>query len=252
MPADRTPMPLSHRARWALAGSAAVTFALYLIPYGQYIVYPLLLISTLVHELGHGIAAVLVGADFVEFKMWKDGSGVALHTVPDSDAARAFISAGGLCGPAVAAAAMVSAAQNHTWARYALGIFGAALALALLLVVRNGFGAVFCGTLAVASLVIALRANAHVAQVTLLFLAVQLALSVFSRGDYLFKQYAETAQGRMPSDSQQMADAMGGAYWFWGGMCAAFSVAMLLVGAFSFWRGTTHLKSSTKSSLDRL
>lgn len=233
-------MPLSHRARWALVGSAAATFALYLIPYGGYIVYPLLLISTLVHELGHGIAAVLVGADFVELKMWKDGSGVAMHTVPDSDGARAFISAGGLCGPAVAAAAMVSAAQNHQWARYALGAFGAALALALVLVVRNGFGAVFCGTLAAACLVVAIRANAHVAQVTLLFLAVQLALSVFSRGDYLFKQYAETAQGKMPSDSQQMADAMGGAYWFWGGMCAAFSVVMLAVGAYSFWRGTTH------------
>lgn len=238
MPVDRTPMPLSHRARWALAGSAAVTFGLYLIPYGGYVVYPLLLISTLVHELGHGIAAVLVGSDFVEFKMWKDGSGVAMHTVPDSAAAKAFISAGGLCGPAVAAAAMVAAAKNTTWARYALGAFGVALALALLLVVRNGFGAVFTGVLAAAALLIAFRGGAHLAQATLLFLAVQLALSVFSRGDYLFKQYAQTAQGQMPSDSQQMANAMGGAYWFWGGMCAAFSVAMLLVGAFAFWRGT--------------
>ncbi len=232
-------MPLSHRARWALAGSAAVTFGLYLVPYGGYVVYPLLLISTLVHELGHGIAAVLVGADFIEFKMWKDGSGVAMHTVPDSDAARAFISAGGLCGPAVAAAGMVVAAQDLKWARYALGGFGAALALALVLVVRNSFGAVFCGVLAAGSLLIAVRGGAQLAQATLLFLAVQLGLSVFSRGDYLFKQYAQTAQGPMASDSQQMANAMGGAYWFWGGMCAVFSVAMLLVGAYTFWRGTT-------------
>lgn len=243
-------MPLSQRARWALAASAAVTFALYLVPYGQYLAYPLLLISTLVHELGHGIAAVLVGADFVEFRMWKDGSGVAMHTVPGSDAARAFISAGGLCGPAVAAAGMLAAAQNARWARIALGAFGAALALALLLVVRNSFGAAFTGILAAAALLIATRASAHLAQVTLLFLAVQLALSVFSRGDYLFKQFAETTQGRMPSDSQQMAEAMGGAYWFWGGMCAVFSVAMLLVGALAFWRGT-HPKSSVKASRAR-
>jgi hypothetical protein len=246
--AQRTPMPLSHRARLALVGSAAVTLGLYFIPYGGYIVYPLLLISTLVHELGHGIAAVLVGADFIEFKMWKDGSGVAMHTVPDSDAARAFISAGGLCGPAVAAAGMLFAAQDEKWARYALGAFGFALALALVLVVRNSFGAAFCGVLAAASLVIAFRGGAQLAQITLLFLAVQLALSVFSRGDYLFKQYAETAQGKMPSDSQQMADAMGGAYWFWGSMCAVFSVAMLLGGAYAFWRGTTHLTSSAKAS----
>jgi hypothetical protein len=238
MPTVRTPMPLSTRARWALVASAAVTLGLYLIPYGHYVAYPLLLISTLVHELGHGVAAVLVGSDFVDFKMWQDGSGVARHTVPDSDAARAFISAGGLCGPAVAAAGMVAAAQNDRWARLALGAFGVALALALLLVVRNSFGAVFTGVLAAAALLIALRGGAQLAQVTLLFLGVQLALSVFSRGDYLFKQYAQTAQGQMPSDSQQMADAMGGAYWFWGGMCAAFSGAMLLAGALAFWRGT--------------
>jgi hypothetical protein len=146
----------------------------------------------------------------------------------------------------------VSAAQNTTWARYLLAAFGAALALALVLVVRNSFGAVFCGALAAATLIIAVRGSAQLAQITLLFLAVQLALSVFSRGDYLFKQYAETTQGRMPSDSQQMANAMGGAYWFWGGMCAAFSLAMLLVGAFSFWRGTTHRTSSVKISRDTL
>jgi len=141
----------------------------------------------------------------------------------------------------------VSGPHHGEWAGLALGAFGAALALALLLVVRNGFGAMFTGVLAAAALVIAIRASAHLAQVTLLFLAVQLALSVFSRGDYLFKQWAETTQGRMPSDSQQMAEAMGGAYWFWGGACAVFSVAMLLVGAVAFWRGT-HPKSSVNAS----
>ncbi len=238
MPADRAPMQLSQRARWALVASAALTLGLYLVPYGGYVVYPLLLISTLVHELGHGIAAMLVGADFVSFKMWADGSGVAAHTVPPSDGARAFISAGGLCGPAVAAAVMIAAAQRPNWARYVLGAFGAGLALALVLVVRNGFGMAFTGILAGMTLLIAWRGGAQLAQYTLLFLAVQLALSVFSRGDYLFMQWAQTANGQMPSDSQHMADAMGGAYWFWGALCAAFSGAMLLLGAWMFWRGT--------------
>lgn len=236
--AAKVPMPLSHKARIALGVSAAVTLALYLVPYGQYVVYPLLLISTLVHELGHGIAAVLVGGDFIEFKMWGDGSGVAFHTAPAGGAARAFISAGGLCGPAVAAAAMFAVAPKGQHARYALGFFGAALTLALVLVVRNQFGAIFCGILAASTLAIAVYGGAHLAQVTLLFLAVQLSLSVYSRGDYLFKQWAETAQGRMPSDSQQMAEALGGSYWFWGGACAVFSAVMLLLGAYAFWRGT--------------
>jgi hypothetical protein len=232
---------LSHRARIALVVSAAVTLALYLIPYGNYVAYPLLLISTLVHELGHGIAAVLVGGDFEKLQMWSNGSGVAWHTAPASGAAQAFIAAGGLCGPAVAAAGMFALAPKTERARWALGIFGGVLALALLLVVRNWFGAVFCGILAASTLAIAIYGSAHLAQQALLFLAVQLALSVYSRGDYLFMKEAQTTRGAMPSDSQHMAEAMGvGSYWFWGATCAVFSAVMLLLGAYVFWRGTHH------------
>jgi hypothetical protein len=229
---------LSNRARWALVVSALVTLALYVIPHGRYLAYPLLLISTLVHELGHGVAAVLMGGEFVSFKMWADGSGVAMHSGPAGGAAAAFVAAGGLCGPAVAAAVMIGVAPRPTWARYALGAFGAALTLAIILVVRNGFGVAFTGILAALALLIAIRGSANFAQGALLFLAVQLALSVYSRGDYLFMKEARTEMGVMPSDSQHMAMAMGGSYWFWGLMCALFSAAMLAAGAYVFWRGT--------------
>ena len=232
-------MALSNRARWALVVSALVTVALYVIPYGRYVAYPLLLISTLVHELGHGVAAVLVGEQFVSFKMWADGSGVALHTVASSGAGNAFIAAGGLCGPAVAAALMIGLAPRPKWARYALGAFGALLVLALILVVRNGFGVAFTAILAALALLVAIRGTDTMAQGGLLFLAVQLALSVYSRGDYLFMKEAQTAMGTQASDSQHMAQAMDiGNYWFWGFMCALFSVAMLAAGAYAFWRGT--------------
>lgn len=243
-----TAMALSSRARWALVVSAVVTVALYLVPYGHYLAYPLLLISTLVHELGHGVAAVLVGGKFVSFKMWADGSGVALHTSPPGGAANAFIAAGGLCGPAVAAAVMIAMAPRPKWARYALGGFGAVLALALLLVVRNGFGVVFTGVLATLALVIAIRGSAQLAQGTLLLLAVQLALSVYSRGDYLFMKTARTEAGAMPSDSQHMAEAMGGSYWFWGAMCALFSAAVLAAGAYWFWRSTRGASTAAPAS----
>ncbi len=231
-------MALSTKARWALVVSALVTFALYLIPHGRYVAYPLLLISTLVHELGHGIAAELMGGDFLRFEMFSNGSGVAISRGVSSGAAQAFVAAGGLCGPAVAAALMIGLAPRPKWARYVLGGFGAMLALSVILVVRNGFGMAFTGILAALCLLIAVKGRANWAQNTLLFLAVQLALSVYSRGDYLFMKTAETSVGAMPSDSQNMALAMGGSYWFWGAMCATFSAAMLAAGAYAFWRGT--------------
>ncbi len=226
------------RARLMLLGSAAVTFALFMIPYGEYIAYPLLLISTAIHELGHGVAAEISGGDFVRFMMYSDGSGVAYHTSAGGEMARAFVAAGGLCGPAVLAGAFFVAGRTPKWSRIALAGFGAALLLAMLLVVRNGFGLAFVGALAGLSLAIAVWGRAELSQLAIVFLAVQLALSVYSRGDYLFMQWAETGAGRMPSDSQQMAEALAGPYWMWGGMCAAFSAAVLLGGGWYFLRGT--------------
>ena len=228
---------LVKRARLLLLGSAVITLGLYLIPYGDYIGYPLLLISTVAHELGHGIAAVLMGGDFVRFEMFKDGSGFAVHTQVEGGFARAFISAGGLCGPAVTAALCFVGGRTPTWSRRLLAVFGFGLLLAMILVVRNGFGLFFIGLLAAACIAIALWARAEISQLAIIFLGVQLALSVFSRGDYLFMQWAETAAGRMPSDTQQMANALALPYWFWGGACAAFSGVVLLGGSWYFLRG---------------
>jgi hypothetical protein len=233
----RAPATVASRARTTLLLSAGVTLALYLIPYGNYVAYPLLLISTLVHELGHGVAAILVGGDFVRFEMYADGSGVAFWRGNVGALGRAFVSAGGLVGPAVGAALFLVLARHPKTARYTMGVFGALLVLAMALVVRNGFGLLFVGALAGASLAIAIKANDEVNQLGLVFLAVQLALSVYSRGDYLFTQYAETGAGRMPSDVQKMSDALGMPYWFWGGVCAAISALVLIVGGWYFVRG---------------
>jgi membrane-associated phospholipid phosphatase len=70
----------------------------------------------------------------------------------------------------------------------------------------------------------------------LVFLAVQLSLSVFSRGDYLFSEVARTGSGDFPSDVANMADALFLPYWFWGATCGAFSVAVLVVGLWAFLR----------------
>ena len=38
---------------------------------------PLVLLATLMHELGHGLAALMLGGSFAQLQLWADGSGVA-------------------------------------------------------------------------------------------------------------------------------------------------------------------------------
>jgi hypothetical protein len=217
------------RALLILAASIALTITLYLVPIFRSLAWPLLLISTLAHELGHGLAAVAVGGDFEALMMWSDGSGVATWSALVGRFGHAFIAAGGLVGPAFAAAICLLAGRSERGARIALWIMGVALVIADTLVVRSLFGAVFVAVLAVVFMVLASLKQGWVAQLGLVLVAVQLALSVFSRADYLFTPVAVTAAGSMPSDVARISEALVLPYWFWGGCCGLISVAVLLL-----------------------
>lgn len=224
------------RARWVLLLSAGITLLLYVLPFGHLLARPLLYVSTLVHELGHGVAAVLVGGRFDQLEMWADGSGAA-RVFGRTELDHALISAGGLVGPAFAAAVGFAMARRRRWARWALGAIGLLLAWAMIFKIRTGFGLLVAGVLTAACLGVALKAADDWAQLLLGFLSVQLALSVFSRGDYLFMKQAQTGAGVGPSDVGVISQGIGGPYWFWGLVCGAISLAALGFGAWIMLRG---------------
>lgn len=241
MASRSAPAPAAHlssQARWVLVGCALVTLALFEVRALAPIARPLVYLSTMVHEMGHGVAALISGGEWRRFDMFFDGSGVA-QAFGTSDLTEAFICAGGLCGPAVIGALFMVLGLRPRLARYALGATGAFLAIALLLWVRGAFGIVFVTAVAVTCLGIALRATAETAQIALVFLATQLALSVYAGGGYLF---TATATGEMtdgkttPSDVGIMADSLGGPYWMWGLVCAGFSAAVLIGAGWLYLR----------------
>jgi hypothetical protein len=235
-PVGRRPIGPRDKARLMLGLSVGVTLLLYWIPYGYVFVYPLLLLSTLAHEMGHGLMAEVVGGDFDRFLMWSDGSGLALYMSSPSRIGQALVAAGGLIGPAVAAALLFRLARTAIHARRIFYGIGAVLLILMVFYVRNLFGFFFVAGLVLLSLVLGRAASDELAQLLLVFVAVQLALSVFSRADYLFTAVAETGGGVHPSDVAQIAQALWLPYWFWGAACGAFSLLVLWHGFKSFWR----------------
>lgn len=218
--------------------SIAITISLYYVPYGRSIAYPLLLLSTLAHEMGHGIAAVIVGGNFEQFHLYADASGVAYSSF-SGGATRfqsACTSAGGLVGPAFVGMLMFIFGRNEKKNKIFLSILGCGILLSVLLVVRNGFGIGFVSAVGVVTLFIGMRSSARIAQLFSYLIGVQLALSVFSRGDYLFMEKAETTAGPMPSDVSNMANALFLPYWFWGIVCGGISIVFLLIGMMAVFR----------------
>ncbi len=239
MPSTALPPTSNARARQAFVVAVIVTLALFVIPFGDLIGYPLVLLSTYAHELGHGLAALAVGAKFHQLEIYASAGGVATHSGAGSNIARALISAGGLVGPALLAFALFLSAPRPRLAKAMLVAFGIGCLAVDVIFVRNLFGAVFVGLLGVAALGIAFRTQAETARTVVVFLAIQLSLSVFSRGDYLFMKQADVGGGRvMPSDVQHISEALGAPYFVWGALIGLFSVVVLAVGAFVFFRAT--------------
>ncbi|MCP5118385.1 MAG: hypothetical protein GY953_46830, partial [bacterium] len=125
----------SRRSLLIFVGVVAFSLAMYVVPYGHYVAYPLVLLSTFAHEMGHGVTAMLTGGEFVSFEMHADASGVAHLKLPDSRLVRAATSAGGLVGPAVLAAILFWLAKRPRRAHAGLVGLGALCVVALVLVV---------------------------------------------------------------------------------------------------------------------
>lgn len=225
-------------ARIVLVASAAATLLLYNIPFlGRVLARPLVLLSTLAHEMGHGLTALLLGGAFQRLEMWSNGAGIAEMDLAGFGRIREGLTiAGGLVGPAVAAAICFTLGRTGGGARACLWGLGILLLLAEVLVVRNLFGFVFVAVVLAACLLAASRLSPEGAQIAVVFIGVQLALSVFSRADYLFTRGATNPTGSYASDVMQMQRLLFLPYWFWGVVCGGTALVVLVAGLWMFWR----------------
>lgn len=224
----------------ALATATALSLLMVMLPLAlpglAWIAWPLQLLATLFHELGHGLAAVLCGGEFVRLEVYADGSGVASTLSSGSRLSRAVIASGGPLAPPLAALALFLAARQPQSARIALIVLAGTLLMALALWVRTPVGIALVVAV-VAALAMLLRWGSPLAiQAGACFLAIELSLAAFANADYLFTAHADTGAGRMPSDTAQIAEALFLPYWFWGGLIALVSLAVLAFGLSRFAR----------------
>ncbi len=227
---ESSPKAIGSRALLLLA--ALVTLIAFQFPLGRTLLYPFNWLATYAHEMGHGIAAMLMGADFERLEMFSDGSGLAHWRGQVGRLGRGFIAAGGLVGPSVAGALVLILSRRQSFAPKLLYLMVLAMGLSVVLVVRSGFGVVFLGITAGLLFLVARFAPQKGAPFLVQFIGVQLCLAVFRDLSYMFSP-GGMIQGQMQrSDSAAIAEALFLPYWFWGGLTAAFSFAVLGLGLY--------------------
>lgn len=216
-------------SRTLLILSAAVVAAVWQLPYGRQVLYPLTLLATFAHEMGHGLTALLVGAEFDRLYLYADGSGLAVWHGDPGSVSKALIAAGGLAGPTIAGMVLLCFGSPR-FARAVLVALAGLIGVTLVLWSRNPFGIAFLITAAAVFILAARHLEGRGAAFLLHLIAVTLCLSWFTDLDYMFSEHASVNGELHLSDSAAIAQALGLPYWFWGGLVASFSLAIVIFG----------------------
>lgn len=228
--------------------AAAASVVLPRIPYGRNLLYPFALIGTWAHEMGHGLVTILLGGSFERLEVYRNLGGVAFSTGVGSFGG-VLVSAGGLLGPAILGALIIVYGSRPKTARWVLAALGVAIVLSVLLFVRNGFGVAALGLTGAALVALGFRGPELARLAVTQLIGVQLCLAIWGTLDYLFTKNFVRGGQTFDSDTQNIADVLLLPYWFWGGLIAAISFAILTFAFYRAWirplRRPSELPTST-------
>lgn len=192
--------------------AAAITIALWYIPFLSVLSYPFNLFVTFIHEGGHALAALLTGNSVAGLSVALDTSG-ATYTTQGGIFSQIFVSSAGYLGAMAYGVLLLLLIRRSVAARYVL-IGSAAFILAL--TIGYGLGSLFnivAGFGIAAGLVaIAQLASPRVATFFVSFLAVQSVLNALLDLKTLF--FFSFVPGAH-SDAANMANATGIPAMFW-------------------------------------
>ena len=190
------------------------------VPVLGWLFYPFRVFGTFVHELGHGLAAILTGGQFQRFAVNPDLSGSALS----ADGVRWIIASAGYVGSALFGGLLVILSSRGVPARKVLLWLGVILGVLCLLFVRNFFGAVTGLGLAAALIFAGRRLAPLWADGLLLLLAVQMMLGSLNS---LLDLLQLSVFSRTTTDAALMAQATGIPAMFWALLWTAISGVIL-------------------------
>jgi len=222
--------------------ATVITIALWFIPFADYLVYPIRLFATFIHEGGHALAAVLTGGSVQSLTVSPDSSGLVKAYSSGSIATLIFSSAGYLSATAYGVLLLALIRWNVSPKKI---LFGSGVFIALLTVLFGFFAPVFhifsgeisftgmaftifSGTLLTAGLFgLARYASLKWANFAVCFLAVQCLLNAVFDLKNLFVISTTT---NAHNDAMNMAEVTGLPAFVWIFVWIGISILMISIG----------------------
>ncbi len=229
---------MKQKSLLTIIGVSVLVFLLWQLPYFGMVQYPLLLLGTWFHEMGHGLTALLLGGKFYYLEIYDNGGGVAYSNVSfsylDYNIARAITSAGGLLGPAISGAILIASAKNRITSKITLWLLISLMVLSLCLWIHELLALIILSVFAAILFFIAILRVRKLESFTLLFLGTQCVLSTYLQTGYLFTKQFERDGKTQYSDTQMIAAHLSGTYWMWA-LCILLITMVLLYKSYQYY-----------------
>ena len=225
--------------------ATAITLVLWFIPFADYLVYPIRLFVTFIHESSHALVAVLTGGSVQSLTVSSDGSGV-VYSAPSGTIGALLTSSAGYLGTMAFGVLMLFLIRRAVSAKKvltALGIFVGAMTLIFTVVspifnflsLNAAFSSivftVIAGGLLAAALVgLGIYSSLRVANFAVAFLAVQCLLNATPDLINVFFINAPLIGDGRHSDAANMAAATGVPGIVWVVIWMGISMLMISLG----------------------
>lgn len=225
---ERQSQGIVYRERNLLIACAVLIVAMN-ISTGRYLLYPFMIFSTWVHEMCHGMAALLSGGYISKLQIFKNGSGLA-YTATN---ARGFVASAGYPGTAVTGCILLLFRRTTLGPTIGTMSLGVAILLSCALYVRDSFGAIVLPIEGVFLMLCAWKLPAAWLDHLYNFLAADCCLNAVENIHDLFGSSQGYAGGQlMNSDAHTVAELWGGDYRLWAWIWLVMAAVLTLVGIF--------------------
>ena len=230
---------------WLLLVATLITIALWFIPYGEWIVYPIRLFVTFIHESSHALVAVLTGGSVQSLTISADTSGLT-YSAPSGFFGGLLTSSAGYLGTTVAGVLMLFLIRKRFSPNKILtaqGLFVAMMLVVFTLVsplfnflslqvaVSSVVFTLFAGgALAAGLIALGIFATPRIANFAVAFLAVQCLLNAVTDQLTLFMINSPFRSSDIANDAANMANATHLPGIFWVVIWIGISIVMISLG----------------------
>lgn len=216
------------KAAGLLILAGIVFFILSQFSIGRLIQWPFVIVTTFVHEMGHGLMSILVGGDFLRIEIFRNASGLAYSRGVAQGLPNALVAAAGLVAPAIGAGIFILFGRSAKASSRLLVVFSVLIILSCAIWVRTTYGLFVLLSFAMFFLFVSQKAKGLFDQFLVQFMGMHMLVDTLTRTlRYLFKSGANVDGQLRRSDTAAIAENLGGSYLIWAILIATLCALIL-------------------------